>query len=73
MKINWREEVAASWEIGRDRRQISLRSDVEDEIHSDDDVEEEVTVEEPVTWRDKNYYYLLFIYLLASNKIQMMQ
>lgn len=47
MKRNRGQMVSTCWEVGRDRRKVCLGTDLEDEAHTDDDVEEEVTVEDP--------------------------
>lgn len=39
--------VATCWEVGRDWRKVRLGANLEDETHANNDVEEEVTVEEP--------------------------
>lgn len=39
--------ISASGEVGGYRRQIGLSADLEYYIHADDDVEKEVTMEEP--------------------------
>lgn len=44
-----REVVAASREVGRHRRQVGLGANLQHQVHADDDVEQEVTVEQPET------------------------
>lgn len=44
-----RQMVTAGREVWRHRRQIRVRADVQNQVHSDDYVEEEVAMEEPVT------------------------
>jgi len=43
------DEVTAPWETLRDGWEVSLRPHVEDQVHTDHDVEQEVAMEEPVT------------------------
>lgn len=45
--VDGRQMVAARREAGRHRRQIGQRAYVEHQIHADQDVELEVTVEQP--------------------------
>lgn len=41
--------VTAGREVGWNRRQVSVRPDVQDQIHADQYVEQEVAVEQPVS------------------------
>lgn len=43
--------VTTGREVWRNRRQIGGRTDLEDQVHSYHDVEKEVTVEQPETWK----------------------
>lgn len=47
MERDGRKVVAACGEVGRDRRQIGLSTDLKNEVHANNDVEEEVTMEKP--------------------------
>lgn len=47
MERDGREVVTACGEVGRDGRQVSLSAHLQDQVHADDDVEQEVTVEQP--------------------------
>lgn len=43
--------MATSWEIGRHWRQIRLSTDVYDQIHTNHNVEQEMTMEQPEPWK----------------------
>lgn len=41
--------ISARGEVRRDRGEVCLRADLEDQTHANDNVEQEVTMEEPET------------------------
>lgn len=48
LQLYGRQEVAAPGEVGRHRRKVRVGAHVHHQVHADDDVEQEVTVEQPV-------------------------
>lgn len=44
--------VTTGWEIRRYRRQIRVRPDVKDQVHADQYVEQEMAVEQPVSFKE---------------------
>lgn len=53
--------ITAGREVRRYRRQIRVRPDVQDQIHADEYVEQEMTMEQPISCKEliKINFYLL--------------